>query len=93
MTIAKATQAILAAQSTAIYDIAAGGTNFPCTVTFYSVNAGRKIEISVTNGTYYYEPELDITATNYIAVTLNNPVTHIKVTGSVGDSLLVIDQK
>lgn len=57
----------------------------PCTVTLSSTTGGRLIEVSTDDGVNYFAPTLDATQTNFINVALKAPVSHVRITGSIGD--------
>lgn len=58
----------------------------PTTITLESSAAGRKIELSTNNGVEYFTPQYDQTSTTMLVVTLQVPVTHVRITGQANDT-------
>jgi hypothetical protein len=69
-----------------------GQGNFilPFTITLKSSDVTRKIELSTDGGTEYFLPIIDITTATSLIVTIQSPITHVKVTGVVGDKLIMV---
>ena len=58
----------------------------PLTVTLKSSAAGRKIELSTDFGTEYFTPTPDTSSTTTMQiVTIDAPVTNVRVTGQAND--------
>ena len=60
----------------------------PCSIGFRSADAGRKIELSLDNGTEYFTPVYDVNTATMLAVSLLAPAL-VKVTGAIGDVVVV----
>jgi hypothetical protein len=70
--------------------IAVGTKNPPFTVTLKSADATRKIEFSTDGGTEYFIPAIDITSATMLITYASAPITHIKVTGLINDTLIIV---
>ncbi len=70
--------------------IGLGGFKYPITITFDSDTVGRKIEFSTNYGTEYWEPVIDKTTATMLVTYSELTLTHIKVTGDIGDILTVL---
>lgn len=68
-----------------------GGVILPVTVTLKSSAVGRKIELSTDGGVEYFEPEIDVISATMIVVYIPGRITHLKATGSVSDSLIMVN--
>jgi len=62
----------------------------PFTITFNSEDVGRKIELTSNNGEEYFEPTADITSATMLVLVVNSPITGIKFTGAIGDTIVVV---
>lgn len=60
------------------------GTWCPLTVSLASTAAGRRIELTNDDVTWF-DPVLDLVADDEIAVVLAAPVRHVRLTGQAGD--------
>lgn len=69
-----------------------GNIVIPCTVTLASSEVGRKIEIS-TDGTNFFEPDLDKSAAGFIVTSIFAPIAKIKVTGAASDVLSIVSSE
>lgn len=58
----------------------------PCTVTLKSANAARLIEVSTDGGTEYFTPAVDMSSATQMALAINAPVSHVRVTGVANDT-------
>lgn len=54
----------------------------PAIVVLNSADAGRKIELSVDGGINYFTPIYDQNSAPQIVVAINNPISHIRLTGA-----------
>lgn len=63
----------------------------PSTITFKSSTAGRKIELSTDGGVEYFQPSYTNASATMLVVTLLAPVTHVKVTGSIADTFILVN--
>lgn len=62
----------------------------PMTITLKSSAAGRKIEISTDFGAEYFTPAPESSSSPTMQVlTVNAPITHIRVTGQAGDQWFI----
>jgi hypothetical protein len=62
----------------------------PCTITLKSTAAGRKIELSTDFGVEYFTPPPDSSSsTTMQIVTVNSPVTHVRMTGQANDQWFI----
>jgi hypothetical protein len=57
----------------------------PYSISLNSTAGGRLIELSVDGGLNFFAPVLDSTTTNQIAVVINAPFTHARITGVAGN--------
>lgn len=62
----------------------------PITVSLESTDNNRKIQLSTTNGRYYYDFPLDINETNYVSTIIAAPITNIKFIGAENDKITII---
>jgi hypothetical protein len=79
---------IMLTAATLIYEVIS--TKLPLTITLTSVGAGRKIELSTDGGNEYFTPTIDTTSATMLIVTVNAPISNIKVTGAVSDKLTLV---
>ncbi len=70
--------------------IAMNGAPLPCAVTLKSAAAGRLIELSTDGGTEYFTPALDSVSATQAVVIIKAPVSHVRLTGTTGDSWRII---
>lgn len=63
---------------------------FPATATLKSSNGGRKIELSSDGGTEYYVPTYSTNTATMLVVQILYPITHIKFTGALGDTAILV---
>ncbi len=70
--------------------IVMAGAPMPCHVDLQSTNTGRKIEISNNGGLTYIEPAPTHSTTTARGLTINAHVTHVRLTGSVGDAYSIL---
>jgi hypothetical protein len=66
--------------------LAASGLGMPCSITFKSSDATRKIELSPDGGTEYFQPVYDYSGASMLVVVVTAPISHIKFTGAVADA-------
>jgi len=64
--------------------------DIPLTVTLKSSEAGRKIELSTDGGIEYFIPTYDVTSVTMLVVSVDSPITHIKVTGAISDTMIMV---
>jgi hypothetical protein len=62
------------------------GASMPITATLKSALAGRKIELSTDEGIEYFSPTVDTTTPTMLVLSIGAPVSHIRFTGSSGDT-------
>lgn len=62
----------------------------PFSITLNSSAVGRKIELSTNGGVEYFSPVLNVTSPTMLVTDVAAPITHIKVTGAINDTLLVV---
>jgi len=63
----------------------------PVTVTLQSSDPTRKIEFSTNGGIEYFEPEIDVTTPTMIITHYDAPITDIKITGAIGDTVVMVN--
>lgn len=68
-----------------------GGLKYPMTITFRSAEATRKIELSTDGGIEFFQPILDVSTSTMQVVVVNAPLSRVKVTGAIGDTLHIED--
>lgn len=71
------------ADTTKVFDMS--GAPLPCLVSLTSASTSRKIEVSIDNGVNYIEPPPDISTATVRALRISAPVSHVRLTGSIGD--------
>ena len=64
--------------------------DIPLTITLKSADGTRKIEISTDDGVEYFTPTYDTTSPTMLVVGIATPITHIKVTGAIADTLILV---
>ena len=72
-----------------VLSLGSGNLRLPTTITFKSSNVGKALEISTDGGVEFFVPEIDTTTATMIVLVLNAPVTNIRATGDVGDTLVI----
>lgn len=66
-----------------------GVMQLPGQIVLKSVDAGRKIEISLDGGVEYFQPAYDKSTATMLSVVVNAPITNIRLTGAAADTYLV----
>ncbi|MDD5065381.1 MAG: hypothetical protein PHQ35_11560 [Phycisphaerae bacterium] len=68
--------------------------NIPFSIAFNSDTAGRKIELSFDGGTVYHDmvADLNLSVSNQLVLSVLAPVSNIKVTGDIGDTVIVTEE-
>jgi len=68
--------------------------NIPFTISFFSDTAGRKIELSFDGGTVFHDMAslLDLSVSTQLVLSVMAPVSNIKVTGDIGDTVIVTEE-
>jgi len=67
-----------------------GTQSVPFTVTLKSSDVTRKIEFSTDGGTEYFSPTIDVTSATMLVTYAATPITHVKATGIINDSLIIV---
>ncbi len=62
------------------------GAPLPCTITLKSSDAGRLFELSTDGGTEYFSVAPDVTSATMINLSVASPVSHLRITGTTGDT-------
>lgn len=67
--------------------------NTPFSIAFTSDTVGRKIELSFDGGTTYHDmaANLDLITSTQLILSVVAPVSSIKVTGDIGDTVIVTE--
>ena len=65
----------------------------PFTVAFNSDTAGRKIELSFDGGTVFHDMagQLDLSVSTQLVLSVLAPISNIKVTGDIADTVIVTE--
>ena len=68
--------------------------NVPFSIAFNSDTAGRKIELSFDGGTTFHDmaAQLDLSVSTQLVLSVIAPVSSIKVTGDIGDTVVVTEE-
>lgn len=69
--------------------IGSGNMRLPVTITLKSSAAGKALTISTDGGNEFFTPVIDTTTATMLVLIINAPVTHIKATGAINDTLTV----
>lgn len=66
------------------------GMAIPFTVTLKSAAGSRQIEFSTDSGIEYFVPVLDVTSATMLVATVLAPISHVKATGAINDTLIMV---
>ncbi len=68
--------------------------NVPFTISFFSDTVGRKIELSFDGGTVFHDmaSQLDLSVSTQLVLSVMAPVSNVKVTGDIGDTVIITEE-
>ena len=71
--------------------IGPGGIKLPASIQLTSSDGTRALQLSLDNGLSFFTPTLDFSDATRLILTIETPVSQIKLTGVAADKVYLID--